>query len=89
MSIALSGLWSEVVFHAIATIEEFANITTYVLLQNKFAARVVELEVFNVDHQMIQNHILGSELYLLEEIHSFHAFKSRNKWGLLSQPDLV
>ena len=83
MSIALSRFWSEVVLHAIATIEEFADITTNVLLQNKFATRVVELEVFNVDHQIIQDHILGSELYLLEEIFSFHVFKSPNKRGLL------
>jgi len=59
------------------------------LLNNKFAAWMLELEVFNVDDQIIENHILGAELYLLEKILSFHAFKVSDKGGLLSKTDLV
>ena len=50
---------------------------------------MLELEVFNVDDQIIENHILGTELYLLEKILSFHAFKVSDQGGLLSKTDLV
>ena len=60
MSIALARLWAEIVLHTIATIKEFAYVTANVLLQNKFATWMTELKVFNIDHQIVQDHILGA-----------------------------
>ena len=60
MIVAKDGLTRAVTLHSIATIEEFADVTPNVLLDEEFAARMIMDKLLNVNDHLVQNQQLST-----------------------------
>ena len=73
MSVALSWPFStNIVFQAVTSVEEFADISTDVVLQNKATTRVIVDELPHIRHKVVKKYKLASVDQSLQEFLLVH-----------------